>query len=124
MTDKEIVALVAIGSANMRLHPPTVSHGVVERGQAVAWDNPAKFPAQLVRLVGVPFPDKPRLLYTTPQPAPSSEVLEALRKIVARATDHPDDTDADRKRNLFHIAAHAQAALRSLSQSTKKADHE
>lgn len=40
----------------------------VRRGP-VAWDNPKHYPAQMVRLDGVPYPDKPRYLFAAPQPA-------------------------------------------------------
>lgn len=39
------------------------------------------------------------------------EMRLALDAILRRATPHPDDTDADRKRNLAHIEAQARRAL-------------
>lgn len=38
-------------------------------------------------------------------------LVEALQKIRARAVAHPDDDDADRKRNLFHVEAVARTTL-------------
>ena len=40
-----------------------------------------------------------------------AELRGALEKIGRRAADHPDDDDADRKRNLYHISAIVKAAL-------------
>lgn len=40
-----------------------------------------------------------------------AELIEAMERIAARAKPHPDDTDADRKRDLYHIEAIASMAL-------------
>jgi len=37
----------------------------------------------------------------------------ALEAIVRRSTPHEGDTDADRKRDLYHIQATAQAAIKA-----------
>jgi len=42
------------------------------------------------------------------------KVRESLNMIVRRATEHPDDSDADRKRNLFHVLHHAKQAIAAI----------
>jgi|GEM_PF-2756905 len=41
------------------------------------------------------------------------QMAGALQKIVRRSRAHPDDTDADRRRDLFHVRAEAERALRA-----------
>lgn len=43
--------------------------------------------------------------------AAAPDMLEALQGILRRATARADDTDADRRRDLRHIAASASAAI-------------
>jgi hypothetical protein len=46
------------------------------------------------------------------QPDHIRERLEvALHKIITRAASYPDDTDADRKRDLYHILRIARGAI-------------
>ena len=40
-----------------------------------------------------------------------AELRGAMEKIGRRAADHPDDDDADRKRNLYHISAIVKGTL-------------
>lgn len=44
--------------------------------------------------------------------ADRAQLLAALLKIKQRATPHPDDTDADRKRDLYHCEAIASLAIK------------
>jgi hypothetical protein len=39
------------------------------------------------------------------------ELVEALERVSKRATPHVDDTDEDRRRDLYHIDSIARAAL-------------
>src|SRR3546814_302838 len=43
--------------------------------------------------------------------ARAAKAEEALRRIKARATTHPDDNDSDRKRDLLHVVGIAREAL-------------
>lgn len=43
--------------------------------------------------------------------AGAPKFVEALKAIQRRATPHPDDTDADRKRDLYHCEQLARFAL-------------
>jgi len=43
--------------------------------------------------------------------AANAELVAALERIVKRATPHVDDTDDDRRRDLYHIDEIARAAL-------------
>jgi hypothetical protein len=39
------------------------------------------------------------------------DLLDAMRRVLIRAIAHPDDDDADRKRNLYHIEHIAKVAI-------------
>lgn len=43
--------------------------------------------------------------------AETEKLRAALEKIKRRSSEHPDDTDADRKRDLFHVNRIATRAL-------------
>ena len=53
------------------------------------------------------------LIYSEMRAADTREdaLREALEKIALRAKPHPDDTDDDRKRDLYHIASIARVEL-------------
>jgi hypothetical protein len=52
------------------------------------------------------------------QPDHVRERLEvALHKIITRATPYPEDTDADRKRDLHHILSIAKDAIRGAKET-------
>lgn len=40
-----------------------------------------------------------------------AELVEDLKRIQRRAAPHPDDDDADRKRNLYHVESISRRAL-------------
>ena len=51
------------------------------------------------------------------QPAAGAAgLLDAMRQVLIRAVEHPDDDDADRKRNLYHIAHIAKSAIAKATQ--------
>lgn len=48
-----------------------------------------------------------------------SKTLELLRKIAIRTSVHPDDTDADHKRDLYHANSLANQAAKSYEPVTE-----
>lgn len=53
--------------------------------------------------------------YVAPEPSPlvsiGDTLLEAMKRIQQRAKAHAEDSDADRKRDLYHVEGVARAAI-------------